>query len=201
MINALALAEQSLLDASSDNRTWPILRGGGEGPTTLPTISTVSSIDDPSLLHSLSPSLASLPARSRVTSTTTLTPALSTSNYPIDDQDDDDKIMSSSIHALYRPIAARRRALLGQEGEIGEAGIYVSSQSHSVPSNNEAEGEHTMHQDAGIMVQGKKNDAEREMKLAEKLQDIFGLESDEAVIAGTSHFLPWCIVSREGQRD
>ena len=77
--------------------------------------------------------------------------------------------LTSSLYAIHRPIAARRRKIQGAvDGEIAEEGEYV--------------------------VKGREEEHRKE-RLAGKLADIFGLEAEEDVVAGPFLF-PFLVASR-----
>lgn len=85
--------------------------------------------------------------------------------------------MMSSIYAIHRPIAARRRTVTGEEGECVKEGRYAAQRVRSGTTDT--------------MDSGKS--ASRRQKLAEKLEDVFGIEGGEEVLAG--EFLELCTVS------
>ena len=106
--------------------------------------------------------------------------------------------MSSSIHAIYRPIAARRRTMTGEEGEHVQEGKY-SSVARSVEMEQDIEegvvadslsasmaSIATSSSSAGRRRAGTVNSVGRQAKLAEKLEDVFGLDGREEVVAGES---------------
>ncbi|KAK4051283.1 Sterol 3-beta-glucosyltransferase [Microbotryomycetes sp. JL221] len=124
-----------------------------------------------------------------------------------EDEDDGhlDKVeVASSIHAIHRPIAARRRTITGEPGEaLGPEGIYVrqglseqqnqefSTEPESFVSEDEQQDE--LDQQGQRRTRPKprersetvvsKRSITRRVKLAEKLSDVFGIDSNEAVIA------------------
>lgn len=99
--------------------------------------------------------------------------------------------LASSIHAIYRPIAARRRAATGESGECASNGIYLhqeeSSASLATRENNSMESLGT-HLGVGTLGRSQRSNTvttlNREEKLADKLEDIFGLDVREDVVAG-----------------
>ena len=104
--------------------------------------------------------------------------------------------MSSSIHAIYRPIAARRRTVTGEEGEHVQEGKY-SSVARSVELEQDLEegvvvdamsaslaSIATSSSFVGRRRAGTVNSVGRQAKLAEKLEDVFGLDEREEVVAG-----------------
>ncbi|KAM0746932.1 hypothetical protein T439DRAFT_318159 [Meredithblackwellia eburnea MCA 4105] len=103
---------------------------------------------------------------------------------------------SSSLFAIHRPIAARRRTLRGEDGEVAEAGQYVIHEREGEAEGDEEEEEgETVEkkQDPSVDVprpptaKRKKSSpsvkVDRKAKLADKLADIFGLDNEEPVIA------------------
>lgn len=203
MINALALEESDILtdragegegevNGLNEERTPMIL------PTASSSLSTASSDeeDDEDASTFLSQSIAGLsPRRRRLTSTTTIKPSrlsipLSISTKPTEGIERRDG-MTSSLHALFRPIEIRRRGEEGEEvDDVIEEDIF------------QKEGiDRFIISDKGIMEggdfskdKGKGRDRElelettrgRKLKLIEKLEEIFGLEisGDETLIAG-----------------
>ncbi|KAK4052047.1 Sterol 3-beta-glucosyltransferase [Microbotryomycetes sp. JL201] len=121
-----------------------------------------------------------------------------------DEREDDlvDQDASSSIHAIHRPIAARRRTLNGEPGEAaGPEGTYIkqglSDQDdraiRAEPESFLSEEEEQAKLDLGrkhIRPMRERSETvvsrrsiTRRAKLAEKLGDVFGIGSNEAVIA------------------
>ncbi|GAA6009840.1 hypothetical protein JCM11491_000834 [Sporobolomyces phaffii] len=105
-----------------------------------------------------------------------------------------DDLSKSSILAIHRPIAARRRTESGEPGEVqGEDGMYMSQTSEG----KIAEEGHVPEESDEILEEAKqrplppsrsatgKTDRSmgRRLKLAEKLMDVFGLEEVEDVVA------------------
>lgn len=72
--------------------------------------------------------------------------------------------MASSLYAVHRPIAARRRTIKGEEGEVADQGVYVQ--------RGDERGE------------GRPDRTQRKERLAGKLADVFGLEGAEEVVDG-----------------
>lgn len=136
-------------------------------------------------------SLGALPPRLRGRTPST-TPTLRR----LADHDEDTTDLSSSLHALHRPIAARRRAMTGEGGEIARGGIYAQSvvdlaAAVETPSIAESESGtqtttmETRNDGGRKMVRAATGSSMiRKSKLAEKLEDIFGLEGAEEVLAG-----------------
>lgn len=89
----------------------------------------------------------------------------------------------SSIFAIHRPIAARRRTETGEQGECVIQGAYASQAAQVSDAEDEAPGmgragPDTVARRASVDSEGRKG------KLAEKLEDIFGLDGRESVVAG-----------------
>lgn len=120
--------------------------------------------------------------------------------------------MSSSLHALHRPIAAaRRRALTGElgvgtRGDGSGNGASISSRStlrvNEVPV---ASSSSTVQLTPPVGYEGGRGlertttqvSMVRKERLADKLADIFGLEGGEEVIAGEVFILPINIAATE----
>jgi hypothetical protein len=97
--------------------------------------------------------------------------------------------MSSSIYAIHRPIAARRRTYTGELGEYVKEGAYATASTIREgviqPVENVVEpdgmvGRKRAGTSATVRSLGRKK------KLAGKLMDIFGLKGEEEVVAGSS---------------
>lgn len=109
-------------------------------------------------------------------------------------------LSKSSILAIHRPIAARRRTESGEPGEVqGANGMYVSqtadgelNEEGQVPDEKdemlaEAKGRPLPPSRSETANTGKSMG--RRLKLAEKLMDVFGLDEVEDVVAGALHLL------------
>lgn len=106
--------------------------------------------------------------------------------------------LNSSIHAIYRPIAARRRTVTGEEGECVSGGKYMAQPSFgsrsilgSIDSTSQSVSDIAFLREGGNGLGSstrKRGDTVssvgRQAKLADKLEDIFGLTEREEVIAG-----------------
>lgn len=88
---------------------------------------------------------------------------LPTTAEPEDTQD-----MTSSIYAIHRPIAARRRTVTGEAGEFVKEGRYAAQRERSETTDTTDSSKSTT----------------RRQKLAEKLEDVFGIDGGEEVLAG-----------------
>lgn len=106
-------------------------------------------------------------------------------------------LSKSSILAIHRPIAARRRTESGEPGEVlGEDGMYMSQTSEGriaeegqVPDENEETLEEAKKRPlppSRTATAKTEKSMGRRLKLAEKLMDVFGLEEVEDVVAGES---------------
>lgn len=128
-----------------------------------------------------------------------------------DEHASDNDQLSSSIHAIHRPIAARRRTLTGEPGEaLGDNGTYVKQgpreqdepvlreepesyvdeASRDKPSDR-AQGDNALSSSTSRpKARGRsetavsKRSLARRAKLADKLSDIFGLDGNDKVVAG-----------------
>ena len=108
--------------------------------------------------------------------------------------------IGSSLYAIHRPVAARRRTQTGEEGEFVKDGEYVERVNEpdqsltEEPGVIEAKEEHACEDQAksstvnspanrsrSSTIQSKKNDRRKD-KLAEKLEDIFHLGVKEEVV-------------------
>lgn len=106
-----------------------------------------------------------------------------------------DDLSKSSILAIHRPIAARRRTESGEPGEAqGENGMYVSQTSEGkiadegeVPDEADEIREEARQRPlppSRTSTAKTEKSMGRRLKLAEKLMDVFGLEEVEDVVAG-----------------
>lgn len=93
--------------------------------------------------------------------------------------------MTSSIFAIHRPIAARRRTETGEQGECVSEGAYASQIALVSDAEDDATGS-TRVRPRAMASRGSAGSEERKGKLAEKLEDIFGLDGRESVVAGKS---------------
>lgn len=111
-----------------------------------------------------------------------------------DDEDAADELLARSINAIHRPIAARRRTITGEAGEIVRDGQYVrqgpemdeEAEEEAIETSEQtppAERPMMLRQRAGTTAS--RRSLARRIKLSEKLSDIFGLEEHEKVVAGT----------------
>ncbi|GAA5918240.1 hypothetical protein JCM5296_005784 [Sporobolomyces johnsonii] len=111
---------------------------------------------------------------------------------------EDDDLSKSSIIAIHRPIAARRRTETGEPGECqGSNGMYASQTSEGEIKEEGSEIGEGDAEGAGVEKQEEKRPVPmgrtetvrteksiaRRLKLAEKLMDVFGLEEVEDVVA------------------
>ncbi|KAI5475372.1 hypothetical protein MNV49_001476 [Pseudohyphozyma bogoriensis] len=89
--------------------------------------------------------------------------------------------LASSLYAIHRPIAARRRKMTGEGGEVGEEGVYVEQEREGAPKGKGQE----VVESIVRKVAGKEKDGKeaRRAKLADKLADVFALEEEEEVVA------------------
>ncbi|SCV72662.1 BQ2448_4199 [Microbotryum intermedium] len=106
--------------------------------------------------------------------------------------------MSSSIFAIHRPIAARRRTFTGEPGEAIKDGVYARQGEESEPikegSGDDEYHEHPSNLDlGGALIKTRTSRSStvvssksvvRKKQLADKLTDIFGLLDSEEVVAG-----------------
>lgn len=106
-------------------------------------------------------------------------------------------LSKSSILAIHRPIAARRRTESGEPGECqGENGMYASQTSEGkIADEGEVpeEADETLEEakqrplpPSRTSTAKTEKSMGRRLKLAEKLMDVFGLEEVEDVVAGES---------------
>lgn len=84
-----------------------------------------------------------------------------------------DEALSSSLHAFHRPLAAQRRAVTGEAGEVARAGSYAAQPRASTTPTVVA-----LPEDSRV--------DDRPVRLADKLGDIFGLAEREEVVGGKS---------------
>lgn len=108
--------------------------------------------------------------------------------------------MTSSIYAIHRPIAARRRTFTGEPGEAIKDGVYARQGEESEPiqegHDDDEQDEHLSNLDlGGALIKTRSSRSStivssrsvaRKKLLADKLTDIFGLLDSEEVVAGES---------------
>ncbi|GAA6061722.1 hypothetical protein JCM10212_004954 [Sporobolomyces blumeae] len=104
----------------------------------------------------------------------------------------EEDLSKSSILAIHRPIAARRRTESGEPGEAqGTDGMYVSQTSEgSIVEEGQGVAEETLDEatkrplpPSRTQTGGTEKSMSRRLALAEKLMDVFGLEEVEDVVA------------------
>lgn len=174
--------------------------------TTLADSTSSSSVDNEDEPHARSPPRSFLAS-------------INTSNLPPKSAEDvqEDLSASSSIHAIHRPIAARKRTLTGEPGEAAGQDMYIrqsglgmspTNKASDRPDlrlstsearrlhdggaawsrNNTGDDDDTQSKASTKSRSGTIDSVQRRNALAEKLGDVFGLDGTEDVIAGTLTF-------------
>lgn len=117
--------------------------------------------------------------------------SLPVASLPEELSEDDEGHLASSIYAIHRPIAARRRAVTGEAGEGVKDGAYaVQTESDLAVKEHFAErgvGELSApkrERSTTVVSRSSAKSTNRREKLADKLEDIFGLDGAEKVVAG-----------------
>lgn len=174
--------------------------------------SSLSNIDPPSFLSplpssyftsSLPPPLQPLSSLESPTSPTSTRSTLEEQEQESEiDIEPEPETLASSLYAIHRPIAARRRTITGERGEYIKEGMYtyqafssprlVTSALPTLAGSVEIEEEEEVGREgfvgrdrsATVASRASGKSLMRKRKLAEKLEDIFGLEGSEEVLAG-----------------